>query len=110
MESTIELGGKKRPVSFGFYAFKVFEDETGISFTKMGESLENMNVDILTAFIYSGLCSGAKKSNQAIDFSRDDIYDWLDDFSGSIDSIVKVFTDSMPKSLTGKNVKAPSRK
>ena len=107
---TIQLGGKLRPVFFGFFAFKVFEDETGIPFSKMGESLQNMTVETLTAFIYAGLMSGYKRDKLQVDFVRDDIYDWLDEYDQGIDHLVTVFANSMPNAVAGKNVKAPKKK
>lgn len=97
----IEIGGRKRPVFFGFYAFKVFEDETGIKFSKMGESLEDMSIEVLVAFIYAGLVNGSKKENKEIDFEKEDVFNWLDDYLGSIEDIMTVFTSSIPSVISG---------
>lgn len=99
MKNSIKLGGQERPLHFGWYAFKVFEDETGLSFTQMAEIASNMKVDSLVSFIFAGICGGYHKSSQLIDFSKDDVFNWLDDYEGDITDVFTLLVSSLPNNM-----------
>lgn len=97
--NTIKIGGEDRPIHFGWFAFSVFEKETGISFTKMGDIAQDMKVDTLVSFIYAGLMGGANKTKVKPNFIKEDIFDWLDADDLNIEKIFEALTNSMPNQL-----------
>ena len=99
MKNTITLGGKERPLHFGWYAFKIFEDEPGLSFTQMAEIANDMKVDSLISFIYAGISGGYHKSSIPIDFVKGDIFNWLDDYEGDITEVFELLLKSLPQNM-----------
>jgi len=93
--STIEIGGKVRPVRFGLRAFQIIskefvkskENPTGTDFSEFAFD----NIDLIA---YAGLKQGAMKENQEVDFSREDVEDWLDSDFTLTTPILKLFIEA----------------
>jgi len=102
---SIKLGGKLRPIHFGWYSFKIFEQETGIPFTKLRAALQEANVEILVVFVYSAICGGYNKLSKEVDFEKNDIYNWMDDYSGDINELFELLIASLPANLAQINKK-----
>ena len=86
---------KLRPVYFGWNAIAVFEEETGIAFAEMGEAMSNFKAKDLIAFVYAGLVGGANKNKVEIDFSLNDVGDWLDEVE-DLEKIFEAYMQCMP--------------
>ena len=71
----IKLGGKKRPVHFGFNSLRIFCNVTGRTL----ETLANdMKLDDTIELIHSGLTDGARLAKESYDVDKATLCDWLD--------------------------------
>jgi hypothetical protein len=77
----IELGGKRRPIRFGFGALMLFEESTGANisefFAKMASG--DFKIRLLIELIYAGLKNGARANNEQFDADVMTIADWVDE-------------------------------
>lgn len=85
----IELGGKKRPVAFTVNALIEFEGLIGSDFNGLGAEI--MKLKNLRALTFVGLKHGAKAEGQAVDFTLEDVGDWLNLTNGSTTAIIDAF-------------------
>ncbi len=100
---------KKRPVFFGFSAMAVFEEETDIKFSKIADALQDMSIQNTIAFVYAGLVGGAKKTKKEVDFSIDDVADWLDEVE-DLEKVFESFINCMPMMQPDKSEKGKGSK
>jgi len=89
------LFDKERPIYFGWVAIEKFESLTGITFSKMGDALQNMSASTMIDFCYAGLYGGAKKERIEVDFERDDVAEWLDEVK-DLSKMIEAFVACMP--------------
>lgn len=97
----IELGGKRRPIRFGFGALMLFEESTGENisafFTKMASG--DVKVRLLIELIYAGLRNGARANNEQFDADIMTIADWVDEAQAEgrdvLTEVVKFVESSM---------------
>ena len=102
---------KMRPVFFGWAAVEKFEELTKIPFANMGEALSDMKADVLISFVYAGLYGGATKTKQPVDFTRDDVVNWLDDIeSDKLGDIMNTYIACMPMAGGGASVVESKKK
>ena len=77
----IELGGKRRPIRFGFGALMLFEENTGANisdfFSKMATG--DFKIRMLIELIYAGLKNGARANGEQFDADVMTIADWVDE-------------------------------
>ena len=72
-------------------------------------SLNKLNLDQTINLIYLCFKWGAKKENQEVDFTADDVADWLEDDLGQFKDIGELMISQMSKIAESKNQPAPQR-
>ena len=76
----INIGGKSRPVRFGWNATADFSDAAGLSLADLNElSDKTLSIRKLTIMVWAGLKDGARKEKQDFEASVEDIGDWIDE-------------------------------
>jgi len=76
----IEIGGKVRPVKFGFNALIEFSELTGKTIDELNSlSDKNMTMKQLLILCWCGLKAGARREGQEFNASVEDVADWLDE-------------------------------
>lgn len=107
MTQYIEMGGEKRPVRFGFAGLYRYEQETGrnalADFAQFQEGIEKVSVVRLMELVYAGLLAGYKSENKNVDFTLDDVADWVDD--QVLKQVFEAFALSFPPEGNGKTGK-----
>jgi hypothetical protein len=100
----IEIGGRKRPVRYGWNALAEFGKLTGIGLNdiafveKEGQTYLSMQFADLLSLIYVGLKYGARKEGEKVDFTVEDIGDWMDNEDVSkMHEFINLFVEQMPK-------------
>lgn len=97
--SSIEIGGKLRPVRFNYAALYEYERNTGRNaisdFTRM-ESGE-LSVVLATDLIFAGLSLGCKTVGKEVDFSVHDVADWVFSDPVVVEKTMEIFSESFPK-------------
>lgn len=77
MSDTLNIGGKDRPIKFGWSALKQFEKLTGKGLSALSD-VSALSLDDIEKLIYAGLITGAKAEGVEVDFKIDDLETWLD--------------------------------
>lgn len=100
------IGGKDRTFLFCLNSLKEFGKIEGLSIEQTFESLDKLSLDQTINLFYCCFKYGAKKEGLEVDFSADDVGDWLNDDLDKLGEIVELMKDQMPRS---KNRKAPRK-
>ncbi len=100
--STITIGGKERPIHFSYAALYEYERQTGRNAIADFANIQSngVSVTIVTDLLYCGLIVGHKIAGgriDAIDFNHYDVAEWAFTDPEAIPVVVKIFTDSFPK-------------
>jgi hypothetical protein len=101
MIKMINIGGKDRPVMYGINALAEFNEATNTTLIwifQMAENPLSLNFNQLRYLVYVGLCQGARESNIAVDFSVDDVGNWLNSDFGKFPQFMSALTGSLPQS------------
>lgn len=105
---TVLIGGQERPVVFKMSTIAKFLRSEGI------DSNNLLGIDLYASMnlCFYGLADGARKSNQKVDFKKEDVIDWLDEGGfgegSAYTQIMAVFGDSMKGlSSVGEEVLSP---
>jgi hypothetical protein len=81
--NTINLNGKARPFKFGSNAVRVYKKEFARNFFRDIKTIkEEFDFEILIAYAYVGLVEGCRKNKLRVDFSVEDVADWMDEPDG----------------------------
>lgn len=94
MTKDVEIGGKLRPVKFGFAALMEFTEAKGYTMADLDNLGESMNLKDALFLVWCGLKHGARVQKQEFDFTIDDIADWLDEDMGAMEKVLSVFGQS----------------
>ena len=93
----IEIGGKKRPVKYGWNALALLEQKIGINTLNPADLMKasrTASVQLIIAEI--GLIEGCRVQKIAPDFSQEDIADWFDaEGFRRVQEFVKLFGDAI---------------
>lgn len=100
MVGTITLGGKVRPINYSINALIEFQELTGIDITEPEQRAKLTRMVNIRALAFVGLKHGCKAEGQQVDFTVDEVGDWLS--MGTMPDIMKQFTKFMPPSETEK--------
>lgn len=102
MKQYINLGGKERPILFGFAGLYQYEQGTGrkalADFAQLQEG--EMSVTTIVDLTYHGLIAGARSSNQNVDFSPFDVAEWIGE-PGMIEKVMTIFAQSFEQAEGG---------
>ncbi len=96
MVKTIEIGGAKRPVKYGWNAICEFTDLTGIGLEDLSED-KDFSLSQIRALVYVGLKEGARAKKEEFEMSIEDVGDWIGEDIDIIVEFTAVFTSQMPK-------------
>lgn len=107
MHNTIDIAGKKYPVSFGNAALLRFERETGVSILNMGEAL---TYERLLQLAHCALADGARKAKQDFALSFDDMLDLLDEDTTALGRLMNLYQESMPQVGAGDEKKGKGKR
>ncbi len=88
----IEIGGKQRPIHGNINALIELKKEHGIDLIN---GADTKDFEVIRAIVFICLKYGAKKEKQEIDFTVEDIGEWL-----SVKSMLTVLQEVLPV-LTG---------
>ena len=103
MTEYIELGGVERPVRFGFSALYQYEQRTGrnalTDFAAMqgGQASVSLMIDLL----YAGLCAGTRHEKKAVDYTQEDVADWIGNDMDVLQIAATMFAASFEKEKAG---------
>lgn len=87
----IEIGGKKRPVHYSINALIEFEEITEIEI-QSGANVEQLRkLKNIRTLAFIGLKHGAKNSNEEVDFTEEQVGDWIGFNDGTADKILEAF-------------------
>lgn len=90
----VEIGGTKRPVSYGFNALAMFQDMTGEPLDRLPEIGMKMPIRYMIIFAYVGLKDGARKAMVEFTATVEDVGDMLDDNPDAFISLFAEFVNS----------------
>ncbi len=98
---TLKLGGKDRGAKLGLAYLKHLTDVYKCSLDDVFKKLNGMDsVLILPEFIYYSIMLNDKKAGRPVDYSTDDVIEWLDEAGGiKSDAWIK-FQESFVSSFT----------
>lgn len=106
----IKLGGKQRPVHFGFASIRQLERLEGRTMTEIfGDIENNASMSTILNLTYAGLFQGARKEKKQAPESVEQVADWLDDSQDGLNEVMEAFSASMETSFK-ENKKASQKK
>ena len=91
----IKIDNKQRPVCFGWNALAEFEELTGKDLVEFA-GIKNLSAGNTIKLIYVGLSHGAKKENESVNFTIENVGDWMTEDVSIIMNVVEIFAKSMP--------------
>ncbi|GIV35387.1 MAG: hypothetical protein KatS3mg031_2993 [Chitinophagales bacterium] len=96
MKSYHELGGKTRPVLFGFGAAYIFEQQTGKNALQMIDAFAKGegNISDIVSMIFAGLLNGAEDDGLEVDFTAADVARWLSKAPTLVPVLLEQFAES----------------
>lgn len=101
MTQQIEIGGKQRPVRFGFAGLYEYEQQTGrkalSDFASLSAGLENVSITLIVDLVYYGLVCGHRKDGANVDFDKFDVAEWIGNDQGVLQTVMQAFADSFPQ-------------
>jgi len=103
MTKYIELGGVERPVRFGFSALYQYEQRTGrnalTDFAAMqgGQASVSLMIDLL----FAGLCAGTRHEKGKVDYTQEDVADWIGNDVDVLQIAATMFAASFEKDKAG---------
>lgn len=109
MVKYVELGGKKRPVKFGFNALSEFGELTGRKMDELNRlNPSTFSLKDILLLCWCALKHGARLENQPFDASMEEVGDWFDDAPNAMPEMIGEYnkaTSSDPKETKKKEVK-----
>lgn len=105
MTNIIEIGGKKRPVRFGWSGLLEYEQQTGrkalADFASFQNGIENVSIEVMVDLVYYGLTAGHRKAGANVDFDKFDVADWIGEDQGILATVMEAFTASFEQGGKG---------
>lgn len=107
MKHYFEFDGQERPVLFGFAALYQYEQRTGRNALKDFAAMQNgeASISLLIDILYAGLCAGSRSDGLKIDFSPEDVAEWIGGDFSIFEKVAKAFTDAFPPASEEKKTK-----
>lgn len=92
----VKIGGKKRPVRYGFWALAEFGEITGLKLHEMNRLDAEMSIKDAIVLTFVGLKDGARKADQEFNYELPDVADWLDEDENAFTNVLEVFNKMQP--------------
>jgi len=89
----IKIGGKKRPVHFGWNTLRTFCLATGRTLENLGELTFDESIELIRC----GLEEGCRKSGEVLQADKTDVCDWLDADPEAYNKIILLYGESLGK-------------
>ncbi len=103
MTAYLEVGGESRPVRWGFSARWHSEPRTGrnalTDFAQMQNGLAS--VSLMIDLLFAGLCAGTRHEKRAVDFTAEDVADWIGNDVDVLQVAATLFAQSFEKAGEG---------
>ena len=101
MTQHIQIGGKLRPVRFGFAGLLEYEKQTGrkalADFAELSKGIEQVSISLMVDMVYSGLLSGCRAEKINVDFDEWDVAEWITENQEAVQKVMEAFADSFQK-------------
>lgn len=121
MTTYIRIGGKERPVSFGYSVAYTYESRTGgnynalimqiaqevqaageaVSDNDLGRVATAMHVKPIADLVFFGMAHAHRKEGLEVDFEPEDVADWIFGDQNAMTQCMAAFFDSLPKAEGG---------
>tara|TARA_R110002020_G_scaffold471625_2_gene698876 strand:- start:1927 stop:2289 length:363 start_codon:yes stop_codon:yes gene_type:complete len=98
MIDTINIGGKDRYISFGLKSISELVDHEDWGFAKLGQKMSSNPLITTPLIVYYGAKNGAERNGDVVDFTLNDVYDWIEEIglnSPELIKLITVFTNSL---------------
>lgn len=109
MTNVIDIGGKKRPVRFGWAGLLEYEQQTGrkalADFASFQQGIQNVSIQVMVDLVYYGLTAGHRKADVNVDFDKLDVADWIGEDQGVLAIVMEAFTSSFERGGEGNAMK-----
>lgn len=102
-EGKIDIGGKSRKVSVKNKSIALFTQANGDSLNQLFVMVDqiakkDLPVNKLTDLLYPCLLYGAREEGQTVDFTREDVLDWVFEIKEEqLAAFINIITASLPK-------------
>ena len=113
MTQYYHLGGKPRPVRFGYGAILNYEKATGKSILELANNLGTGNIQFteIIELIYAGYVNGCRAEKTQLEHTKEDVCDWLDEMPQStLEQITLQFANSFAGGKAKTDNEAPAEK
>jgi len=100
MSKSVNIGGKDRTISFGLKAISELVDHEDWGFAKLGQKMSTNPLITTPLIVYYGAKNGAERNNEVVDFTVNDVYDWIEELGLSNPILIGLITD-FTNSLVG---------
>jgi hypothetical protein len=93
----VTIGGKERPVKYGWNSLRLLEERTKVNALNPYEiSQALLTASFRTAVVVVGLIEGCRVTKTEVDFTENDVGDWLDrEGFRRVQEFAKLFSDSI---------------
>lgn len=96
----IELGGKNRGFRFKTKALGDIQEHFKVSISDFGRLIDTTTFNFYPVAFYYGLLSYSEKNKEDIDYTLQDVIDWIDDepkglLDGKMQPVVNCFLESI---------------
>ena len=103
----MNIGGKERSFRFCLNSIKEFSKIENLTVQETFNQMDKLNLDQMINLIFACFKYGERKEGKEVDFTADDVGDWLNDDMGKIAECMTLIGEQTP---TSKNQKAPAKK
>lgn len=113
MSHKINIGGKERNISFGLKAISELVDHEDWGFAKLGQKMSSNPLVTTPLIIFYGAKNGAERNGEVVDFTLNDVYDWLEDIGlsdPSLITLINAFSTSLVGYLNDLRVEVSTKK
>lgn len=94
MTKFVEIGGKPRPVKFGFWALGEFTEAHGIAMGDLGSISETLTIKQALHLVWLGLKNGARVEKTEFNTTLEELADWIDEDQDAMARVLDVFGHS----------------
>ena len=94
MEATVRVAGKLRHLRLDNNALCIVEERTGVNLL---EGVSSVTLRIVRAMVYGALVSGARRNRESVDFSIDDVGDWMEDEPALAETVTAMIEPTLPE-------------
>lgn len=109
MVEYISIGGVERPVRFGFSALWHYEKRTGRNALTDFAAMQGgtASVTLMIDLLFSGLCAGTVHEKGKVDYTAEDVADWIGSDVDVLQIAATLFAQSFEKAVEGEPEKKP---